>query len=127
MDRSNPYFVLSGLLSLFLFTFFLVVSIEMMLSNTQISTFALNKNNYVSISLESVILPTKKVNKAPVIKKEISQPITEVKEVDINSLFSEVWTNDIKIEKKIEKKANILLAFFILNLFYSLFDKFNYL
>jgi len=105
MDRSNPYFIISGLISLSLFTLFLVLFIVMMLANPTIKNFALNKDTYVSISLETVVVPTKKANKNTVIKKEEVKTIEEVKEVDIGNLFNDVWTKDIKIEKKQENNV----------------------
>ncbi|MDQ7045332.1 MAG: TonB C-terminal domain-containing protein [Sulfurimonas sp.] len=106
MDRSNPYFLVSGFISLSLFTLFLSLFFYMMFSSTKINTFALNKDNFISISLETVVIPTKKANKVPVIKKEEAKAAEEVKEVDIGNLFSDVWTKDIKIKKVKEKKVD---------------------
>jgi len=77
----------------------------MMFSTSKIDNFALNKDNFISISLETVTTPTKIAKKEVVIPNEEVQSVEEVKEVDIGDLFSEVWTKKIKIEKK-EKKID---------------------
>lgn len=112
MDKNNIYFTISGLLSLSLFTLILILFFMMLFSKTQVNTFALNKNNYVSISLEKVAIQSVTPTKTAKIKKEVSSKIEEVKEVeevDIDSLFSDVWTKDVKIEKKVLTKRSLEL------------------
>jgi len=109
MDRSNPYFFISGFISLFLFFFFLTIFSMMLLSNTKVNTFALTKDNHVSISFEKVATQSKKPMKTPTIKKEVLSKTEAVKEVDIDSLFSDVWAKDVKIEKKVISKKSLEL------------------
>lgn len=112
MDKNNIYFTISGLLSLSLFTLILILFFMMLFSKTKVNTFALNKNNYVSISLEKVAIQSVTPTKTAKIKKEVSSKIEEVKEVekvDIDSLFSDVWTKDVKIEKKVLTKISLEL------------------
>lgn len=112
MDKNNIYFTISGLLSLSLFTLILILFFMMLFSKTQVNTFTLNKNNYVSISLEKVAIQSVTPTKTAKIKKEVSSKIEEVKEVeevDIDSLFSDVWTKDVKIEKKVLTKRSLEL------------------
>ena len=109
MDRQNPYFVISGFISLSLFTFFLVLFFTMMFSKTNIKTFALEKNNFISISFDVTPIATKQIKpikKVVPVVKEIPKVVDTVKEIDISNLFSEVWTEKIKVEKKPEKKVD---------------------
>ena len=78
----------------------------MMFSASKITTYALNKDNFISVSLEVVKMPTKKVTKEVIAVKEKPQVLQEVKEVDIGDLFSDVWTKDIKVKKKEIKKVD---------------------
>ena len=81
----------------------------MLLSNTKVNTFALTKDNHVSISFEKVATQSKKPMKTPTIKKEVLSKTEAVKEVDIDSLFSDVWAKDVKIEKKVISKKSLEL------------------
>ena len=105
MDRDNPYFLVSGFISISFFIFFVSLFLYMMLSNSKVTDFALNKDNYISISLETVQIPTKQVKKTKTIPNVEQKSIEEVKEIDIGDLFSDVWTKDIKIKKE-EKKVD---------------------
>ena len=105
MARNNSYFLLSGLISLALFAIVLSLFFLMMFSASKINTYALKKDDFISVSLEVVSVPMKKVNKEVIEIKE--EAVTEeVKEVDIGNLFSDVWTKDITIEKKKPKKVD---------------------
>jgi len=109
MDRNNIYFTISGLLSLSLFALILILFFMMLFSKTPVNTFALNKDNYMSISLEKIAIKSITPTKTAKLKKEIQSKTEELKEVDIDSLFSDVWTKDIKIEKKVVKKKSLEL------------------
>ena len=110
MDKNNSYFILSGLISFSLFILFLSLFFIMMFSSSKIDTFALTKDNYISISLETIPTPTKDTTKKTVAPKEEQQEVVEAKEVDIGDLFSDVWTKDIKITKKKKTVDNKRLA-----------------
>jgi protein TonB len=110
MVKNSFLFFISGFVSLLLFFSLLSIVIYMAFINMKKPTFALKKDNYVSVSI-NFVQSTPKKNKV-VVKKEIEeQPITpEVestpqKKIQIDDLFSSVWTKDIKkIEKKKEQK-----------------------
>lgn len=106
MDKPSLYFTLSGFISLSLFALFLFLFLFMMLSQDKINTFALNKDVYISISLDNTNISNKTRNKIPIIKKEEIKVKEETQELDIEDLFSEVWTKEIKIQKKEEKIIN---------------------
>lgn len=105
MDKNNSYFYISGFISVSLFTFFLLLFINMLFSSSKIKAYALKKDNYISVSIATSDLKTKSI------KKNITTPVAETqtpieaKEVDIGNLFSDVWTKDIKKEKKEKKPA----------------------
>lgn len=80
----------------------------MMLFSSKINSFALKKDNYISISLETIPVKKKKekkVIKMPIVKEKVVEVPQETPEVDIDDLFSNVWTKDIKkkAKKKVEK------------------------
>lgn len=77
----------------------------MLFSSTKVNAFALNKDNYISISLDVAKVSTKKTKKNVNISKEKVEAIAETKEIDVEDLFSDVWTKDIKIKKQ-EKKID---------------------
>ncbi len=103
MDRNNSYFLVSGFISLTLFAFFLSLFFYMMFSSSKLKEYALNKDNYISVSIQ---LPKEKKTKS---KKSVATPLVnppqnkQTQEVDIDDLFSDVWTKNIKT-KKINKK-----------------------
>ncbi|MFT5660304.1 MAG: protein TonB, partial [Sulfurimonas sp.] len=92
MARENPYFLISGFISLTLFTFVVSLFFIMMFSASKMNTYALKKDDFISVSLEIINIPTKKIIKEAVAVKENPQAVEEVKEVDIGDLFSDVWT-----------------------------------
>ncbi|MDB2562151.1 TonB C-terminal domain-containing protein [Sulfurimonas sp.] len=107
MVKNSSYFLLSGFISLSLFTLFVALFFMMMFSQNKLNTYALNKDDFISVSLELVNIPTKTKKKEAVAVEEKPQVVQkEVKEVDIGNLFSDVWTKDIKIKKKETKPVD---------------------
>jgi len=105
MADNSKYFYISGLISLSLFSLFLISFVIMMFSSSKINTFALKKENYISISLEIPKIKSKslkKVQKAAVVEDVVAVP---KENIDVNNLFSDVWTK--KIEHKKEPKREI--------------------
>lgn len=102
MDN-NTNFYLSGLISFSLFILVFLLFAILLFDSQSSKKFALKKDDFISISLISTKVPI------PIIKKQKSTPIvneadsSENKEVDINNLFSDVWTKKI-IHKKEETK-----------------------
>jgi protein TonB len=103
MARNDSFFYISGIISLSLFSFILFLVIYSLFSPKKIDSFALKKDNFISVS---IVMPKVESQKA---KKEVSAPteeapvIPEPKKVDIDDLFSEVITKDIKKDKPKEK------------------------
>jgi periplasmic protein TonB len=72
-----------------------------MFSTNELKTYALNKDDFISVSVDVSKVVTKKDNtKANVAPKEI-QSKKPTKDIDVEDLFSDVWTKDIK---KIKQK-----------------------
>jgi len=101
MDNNSRYFYISGFLSLSLFALFLFGFIYIMFHASKTKTFGYKKENYISVSIkmtQSKHSAKKKTFKAPSPNKKT------VKNVDINNLFSDVWTK--KINNSVKKPEN---------------------
>lgn len=104
MDKNSYYFYISGFISVSLFLSIFLLFIFTLFSVKKINTFALKKDTYISISLD---VPTVKATKPQ--KKAKSLPVETQQEevsknIDVNDLFSDVWTK--KIVKKEKKPVN---------------------
>ncbi|MEA3331460.1 MAG: TonB C-terminal domain-containing protein [Campylobacterota bacterium] len=73
----------------------------MMFSSNGVKSYALKKDNYISVSINMSNLNTKSYKKN-ISKKKNENVVTTPKEVNIDNLFSDVWTK--KIDKKTIKK-----------------------
>ena len=105
MVENRSLFYISGFISISLFIFFLVLFVFMMFSPTRLNQFALTKDNYISISLDMPKITTKsskKNNFTPA--KEKKQPTPVTPNIDVGSLFNNVWTKNIK-KKKVKKRV----------------------
>ncbi len=123
MVNNSKYFYLSGLLSLSLFTLFLVLFISIVLQQEKLKQFALKKDNYISVSINMEALnkktykkeKKKEIKKKPQPKKEIKQEEPKPVAIEkpkpqkvipkVSDLFSTVKTE--KIVPKKEKKPEI--------------------
>ena len=107
MADNSKYFYISGFISLFLFSLFFLLFFMMLFSSSKINSYALNKNTFVSISLDNIKTKKLLTTKAPSsIIQPIKKPVDIPSEnVDVNDLFSDVWTK--KISKKKEKPKNL--------------------
>lgn len=103
MVEKKSLFILSGVISLSIFILLLSFLLYAVYSSSEIKTYALTKDNFVSISLETSVTPTKKTKTMPTPVEE-KQNVTESKKIDIGELFSEVATKEIN-KKVVEKKT----------------------
>jgi len=107
MAENRTLFFLSGFFSISLFTLFLALFVNMMLSSNLPKTFALKKDDFISVSIE---MPTAKIKKTKAVASTPqvveSLPISEEAEIDIDDLFSDVWTKKIKKVKPKAKEVN---------------------
>ena len=95
MDNTEKYFYLSGFISVTIFTVFLVSFFYMIFHSSKINTFAMNKDTFISISLDALKVKAVKSQKGaksftPAVEKTVIP-----KNIDVNNLFSDVWTKKI--------------------------------
>jgi len=78
----------------------------MMFFSSKINSYALKKDNYISISMDIIEVPKKKKEKSVITPVKKLEPVVEEEEVDIDigDLFSNVKTQ--KIKKKPKKKQH---------------------
>ncbi len=107
MDRNDRYFYISGFISLSIFIFFLTIFIYMLVSSDKINSFAMKKDNYISVSVVMPKIASSSVKKSvkKQVKQETSTPVKS-KEINIDNLFSDVWTKSIKKTDKTDKKIS---------------------
>jgi len=75
----------------------------MMISSSQIDSFALKKDNFISISMDIEPKSSKSAKKS-VKPTPVESAVSEIpQDVDVNDLFSDVWTKKIQ-KKKVQPK-----------------------
>jgi len=122
MVNDNKYFYLSGFISLFIFSFFISSAIYVMVSFDEVIKYALEKKEFISISIVIPKILNDSDKKAPVkkdsnpvvipLKEEVkidSNPVAPIKkkEVNIDNLFSEVLTKGIEKKKKVPEHTEM--------------------
>jgi len=111
MVKNTTLFIASGLFSLLFFILLIGAFIYMAFVNSNKPIYALKKDNYVSVSIDFVQSSSKKQDVVKKIEKNTPkvEEVVQTEEkpkVEIDDLFSSVWTKDIKkIEKKESKKS----------------------
>ncbi len=108
MVNNSKYFYLSGLLSLSLFTLFLVLFISIVLQQEKLKQFALKKDNYISVSINMEALNKKnyKKEKKPEIKKK-PQPKKEIKQEAPKPIEKPVEPEKPKPQKVVPKVSDL--------------------
>ena len=100
MASNNNYFLISGFISFSLFALILFSFILMMFQPSKINSYALKKDNYISISLVTPKVQTSQPKRQEKMNQvQISTPV-ESENIDIDDLFSDVWTKKIVQTKK---------------------------
>lgn len=114
MDN-NKYFLASGGISLAFFSFVLGSFFYVIAHNSKTKIYALEKNEHISVSIDlSKIKTTAKESRnktidLPPVEIPQEEPvedkpeITKAKNINIDDMFSSVWTKDIKKQKPKEK------------------------
>ncbi|MEA2100787.1 MAG: TonB C-terminal domain-containing protein [Campylobacterota bacterium] len=107
MDDNKTLFLLSGFFSLSLFALIIFLFVSMMFSSKKPNSFAKKKDTFISISIQASVEKVKenKTLDIPVSSVAPSPSSVENAQVNIDDLFSDVWTK--KITKKKPKKKNI--------------------
>ncbi len=106
MDKENKYFYISGLLSFSLFTLVILLFIMLLFKPSKSNTFGLKKENYISISLEVPKIVSSKQKKQVKMAKVSESVESEIENIDVNNLFSDVWTKKITAKKEKPKPQN---------------------
>lgn len=125
-SREDRYFYISGLISLTFFSAVVFLFVLVIVHKNSIDTFAMQEDNYISVSLDmDVITPSKnsaKPDPKPTPKEEVlPEPEPQVEEIestpdpvntDVSSLFDDVWTQsaDTKVDQKEDKEESKRLA-----------------
>ncbi len=122
VDEKKLFF-LSGLIAISFFLILCFLFAIMLFRVTHVKTYGMEKKHYVSISLEAVPLPKQQqkqnspFGKNPQVKKSPKKSVAKIKKtvrkhvdavnenVDIDSLFNNVWTK--KIDTHVKKKPKI--------------------
>jgi protein TonB len=97
MDNKHYLFAISGLISISLFAFTFSLFLFVIFSSDKNKVYALNKDNYISVSIdlpESMMKKTRKSNDLTINNTPAS------KDIDIGDLFSDVWTKNIEQTNK---------------------------
>ena len=105
MGNNERYFYLSGLLSFSLFFIFAVFFILLLFKSSHTTSYALKKDTFIAVNVvlnnETQIHPKKQT--AVLQPKKTTS--AENRNVDVNDLFSDVWTQKIDTTTQ-PKKAN---------------------
>ena len=107
MVDNSRYFYIGGFFSLLLFSAFITLFFMMLFQSAKVKSYALHKNNFISISLAN-IQTDKAITHKPTAhpQKKVSKPVDIPSEnIDVNNLFSDVWTK--KITKKKPKPQDV--------------------
>ena len=106
-NRTDSYFYISGLISLLFFVTLLFLAMKTLFTPTTLNSFAMKKDTYISISLDMPKVPSKKVEKAEEPSAHIEKSVAKPKNIDVNNLFSDVWTKKIVHKVKPLKPKDI--------------------
>jgi len=121
--QEDRYFIISGFISFLTFLIALSLFTIVIFHQSSVDTFALQKDNYISVSINmDTITPTKndakpKEEMTPIQKPKVEETTESVSEIestpdvetDVSTLFDDVWTQSadtkvVKKEKKIDAK-----------------------
>ncbi|MDQ7043911.1 MAG: hypothetical protein Q9M34_10350, partial [Sulfurimonas sp.] len=89
MDN-NTNFYLSGFIAISLFTLCFILFSLLLFTPQTSKIYALKKDNFISVSIVTSPVEVPKVKKMDPVEKN---PV--VKNIDVNNLFSDVWTKKI--------------------------------
>ena len=104
--NDTVYFYLSGFLSLILFILLLFLAVVMLFTPSEIKSFALKKDNYISISLDVPKVKATQPKRVEKVAAPTEEAVAKPKNIDVNNLFSDVWTKKIEPKKEQPKVEN---------------------
>ncbi|MDA7817749.1 TonB C-terminal domain-containing protein [Sulfurimonas sp.] len=92
MDRENSYFYLSGFISLSIFILVLFL-ILLSITPNRTTSFSLNKDDFIAVSINLT-------------SKNFKQRYYDKNDVNIDNMFSDLWTQGVKKQKETPKNDN---------------------
>lgn len=95
MDNSNTNFYLSGVISLSLFSLCAFLFVFVLSKPSMSNIYGIKKDNYISISIEVPKMKSSTAKKNVTSKVVTQKTDMPSKDIDINNLFSKVWTKKI--------------------------------
>ncbi len=104
MDKNSINFYLSGFISFTLFLLVLLLFVLVLFKPASMDSYARKKDNFISISLLVPELPKTTPRKNHEMQAQSKSVVPVEKNIDINNLFSDVWTKNIKATKKPPKE-----------------------
>jgi protein TonB len=105
MVKDNYYFYISGFISLSLFFLVLAGFSYMMFTGSEIKSYALDKKDFISISLDMSKSSSDENSKSTIIE-DITTPKQKEENLNIDDLFNDVSTREIKDNKVKTKKID---------------------
>lgn len=104
MVRDDRYFYISGAISFSIFLIFLLLFAGLLFGVNKTKTYGLQKENFVSISLATPVMIKQLTQKKSSEAINIPEAKDIAKDVDVNDLFSDVWTQ--KVDNSKPKEVN---------------------
>ncbi len=102
MAKDSFYFYISGVISLCLFLLFGATFFYMLFNTTEIKSYGLEKKDFISVSIKKIEKSKAKKTTSSV-AEDITVPDQVEENVNIDELFSDVWTKNIEKSKKVKK------------------------
>ena len=111
MDN-NKYFYFSGFLSFLILSTVIYLFLHLMFHKISQKNFALNKKQFISISIETTPKTEEKSTVKTIVQKSTMTTVPNIvhKNIDINDLFSDVWTKKIIHKNRVKQKDKSLEA-----------------
>jgi protein TonB len=103
MVRNDYYFYLSGAISLLLFSLIGLAFSYMMFSASEIKSYGLEKKDYISVSLTTSLSQPQQTQSN---LQDLTVPQIQEENVNIDELFSDVWTKNISKPKESKPKVD---------------------
>jgi protein TonB len=100
MDKNKSYFILGGVISFTLFFLLLLLFAVMMFSVKKDKIYGFKKDKFIAVSL---VMPKDISKFTSQVAAPKSTTASKAQDIDVNDLFSNVWTQKISHKKKTKK------------------------
>ena len=106
-NQDSQYFYLSGMIAVSLLLAIFYLAVMMLFTPSKLLSFAMKKDTYISISLEVPKVKSRKIKKVEKTSSPVQEAVVKPKKnIDVNNLFSDVWTKKIEPKKETPKPKN---------------------